>query len=126
MKTGATDRIKITVNAVYQENYSDPRREDHVFFYRIILENHGTSKISLLGKNFELMESFGNRSTLNDRLEVPMDIYPGQIETFDCSCSMRSPAGRLSGHFEVALQKELKIIDVPFPLTELFATSLLN
>lgn len=126
MKTGATDRIRITVSSEYQENYSDPAREDHVFFYRIILENHGNSKISLLGKFSEVVETFGTRQALADNIKEPLEIYPGQKETLDCSCSLRSPAGKLSGFFEVALQNDLKIIDLPIPTTELFAKCLLN
>ena len=126
MKPGASDIIRITVEPEYQENYSDPKREDYVFFYRIILENHGNSKISLLGKYSEVLDTFGERNALADNLKEPLEVFPGQIETLDCSCSLRGQAGILSGHFEVAFQNDLKIIDIPIPTTELYAKTLLN
>jgi ApaG protein len=126
MRKGAIDSLRVTVTSEYQENYSDLSREDHVFFYKIILENCSNTKVSLLGRFSEVIETFGTRIELENIIKEPLEIYPGQLHTLDCSCSLRSPAGKLIGHFEVAILSTLRVINIPIPTTELFAKSLLN
>lgn len=85
METSITDNIIVSVSHEYKGQFSDPERHDHVFFYRVNIENLGSSKVRLLQRHFELLNCNG---TITEILGTAMDvdefeISPGQSAAYD-------------------------------------------
>ena len=128
MKTRVTNNVSISVSYQYQNRYSDDEKRDHVFFYKISIENCGLQKIKLINQYRELIDS--GRFSVSKKQHDPEwgqpDILPGQKVTYDCACSLKSPIGKLLGHIEVALLGIGEVFEARIPETELYATSILN
>ena len=128
MKTVITQDIRISVSYQYQNKYSDGEKRDHVFFYKISIENCSHQKVKLISQYRELVDSI--RFKTNEKLSDPNwgqpDLMPGQTITYDCACSLQSPIGKLIGHIEVALLGFGEVFIAEIPETELYATSILN
>lgn len=128
MKTLITNDIRISVSYQYQNQYSDEDKRDHVFFYKICIENCSLQKVKLVSQYRELIDSVKLRiSKKHDdpKWDQP-NILPGQKVTYDCACSLQSPIGKLKGHLEIAYIGPGEIFNAQLPETELYATSILN
>jgi len=128
MTTQITAGIKISVECIFQAEYSNPERDHFMFAYQISIENLSDSTIQLVSRYWKIFDSNGDHHEVyGDGVvgEQPI-IEPGQIHQYTSGCNLKSEIGFMEGHFNM-----LKLIDetsfkVEIPRFNLIANYVLN
>ncbi len=128
MTTQITEGIKISVECVFQPEYSNPERDHFMFAYLISIENLSDSSIQLMSRYWNIFDSIGDQNEVyGDGVvgEQPI-IEPGQMHQYTSGCNLKSEMGYMEGYFNM-----IKLIDdssfkVDIPRFNLIANYVLN
>lgn len=128
MTTQITEGIKISVECVFQPEYSNPERDHFMFAYLISIENLSDSSIQLMSRYWNIFDSIGDHNEVyGDGVvgEQPI-IQPGQMHQYTSGCNLKSEMGYMEGYFNM-----IKLIDdtsfkVDIPRFNLIANYVLN
>ena len=61
MTSQTTERITVSAESFYQEQYSQPEQDQYVHAYRIRIVNNSALPVKLLSRAWEVIESTGER-----------------------------------------------------------------
>ncbi len=61
MVTKITDGVKISVETIYQPEYSNPANEHFMFAYRVNIENMTENSVQLLNRHWHIFDSNGTK-----------------------------------------------------------------
>lgn len=128
MPTAITNDIKITVETAYQNSRVANPDGDHMFAYRITIENHSDYTIKLLKRHWYIIDS------LNDKTEVEGDgvigqqpvLEPGESHQYVSGCAIRSDIGKMFGTYLMEQQIDGKLFEVTIPEFKLIAPFRMN
>ncbi len=128
MPTAITNDIKITVETAYQNSRVANPDGDHMFAYRITIENHSDYTIKLLKRHWYIIDS------LNDKTEVEGDgvigqqpvLEPGESHQYVSGCAIRSDIGKMFGTYLMEQQIDGKLFEVNIPEFKLIAPFRMN
>lgn len=128
MITQITEGIKISVETVYQPEYSNPEREHFMFAYRIFIENIGDAPIQLISRHWDIFDSKGeHRQVSGDGVvgEQPL-IAPGESHQYTSGCNLKSEYGFMQGHYNMIRLPQHIHFKVDIPRFNLIADYALN
>lgn len=123
-----TEGVKISVESIYQPEYSNPEKEHFMFAYRISIENVGDYTVQLLRRHWQIFDAIGeHREVEGDGVvgEQPV-IQPGESHQYVSGCNLKSEMGYMEGTYQMSRQLDGEIFYVEIPRFNLIANHRLN
>jgi len=123
-----TEGVSISVQTVFQDNYSNPKAMDFLFSYEITIENLSVSPIKLLRRHWYILDSTGCRREVEGEGvigEQPL-LYPGEQFTYVSAASIETEMGRMTGFYTMQNLHAGKLFRVVIPEFELIAPFKMN
>lgn len=117
MVTEITQGIRVTVDTLYQPEYSHPARAHYVFTYRILIENRSDFTIQLLRRKWHIYDGTGVRREVEGDgvLGQQPVLEPGEVHEYVSGCNLRSTMGKMLGTYEMIRVVDGKDFDVSIP-----------
>jgi ApaG protein len=103
MVTKITDGVKISVETIYQPEYSNPANEHFMFAYRVNIENLSENTVQLLNRHWTIFDSNGTRREVEGEGVVGQQpvIEPGDIHEYVSGCNLKTDMGSMKGSYEM-------------------------
>jgi len=128
MATQITAGVKVSVETVYQPEYSNPENQHYMFAYKITIENLGDYSIQLLRRHWYIFDSNGTRREVEGDGVVGLQpvIEPGELHEYVSGCNLKSDMGTMEGDYQVMREMDGSLFDVKIPKFMLIAPHRLN
>jgi len=103
MVTKTTEGIKISVETVYQADYSNPGNEHFMFAYKIQIQNLGEQTVQLLNRHWLIFDSNGTHREVEGQGIVGQQpiLEPGQVHEYVSGCNLKTEMGSMTGTYEM-------------------------
>lgn len=128
MITQITSGIKISVECIYQPEYSNPENMHFMFAYRITIENKSDFTTQLWSRHWEIFDSIGEKKQVDGEGvvgEQPI-IAPGESHQYVSGCNLKSEIGFMEGHYLMIREVDNEPIEIEIPRFNLIANYRLN
>lgn len=128
MVTAITDGVRVSVETVYQPEYSNPANEHFMFAYRIEIENLSDFAIQLLRRQWFIFDSnYSHRTVEGDGVvgEQPV-IETGKSHVYVSGCSLKTDMGCMLGKYLMLRLMDNTQFEVEIPEFQLIAPYKLN
>jgi ApaG protein len=117
MVTAITQDVKISVETIYQDDYSNPANDQFMFAYRIEIENLSDYTIQLKRRKWYIFDSNGNNRMVEGEgvIGIQPIIEPGTSHAYVSGCQLESEIGSMKGHYymsRVLVDSEFTV-DIP-------------
>ncbi len=117
MVTAITEGIKISVETMYQEEYSNPSKDQFMFAYRIEIENLSDYTIQLKRRQWYIFDSNGTEREVEGEGVVGQQpiIEPGNSHSYVSGCQLSTEIGSMKGYYSmsrIAMDADF-IVDIP-------------
>lgn len=101
MVTAITQGVKISVETMYQEEYSNPADGQFMFAYRISIENLSDYSIQLMRRQWFIFDSNGTQREVEGEGVVGIQpvMEPGESHTYVSGCHLGSDMGTMAGNY---------------------------
>jgi len=101
MVTAITEGIKISVDTVYQDEYSNPEKEHFMFAYQITVENLTEYTIQLMRRQWFIFDSNGTQREVEGEGVVGLQpvIESGESYSYVSGCNLTTDMGSMSGSY---------------------------
>lgn len=128
MVTLITEGVKISVESVYQTEYSNPENEHYMFAYRISIENLSNDSVQLLRRHWDIFDSNGTSRQVEGEGVVGLQpiIAPGGVHEYMSGCNLQSDMGYMEGRYQMMREIDGIVFDVDIPRFILAAPYRLN
>jgi ApaG protein len=103
MVTKITDGVKISVETIYQPEYSNPANEHFMFAYRVSIENLTDNSVQLLNRHWHIFDSNGTTREVEGEGVVGQQpvIDPGDNHEYVSGCNLKTDMGSMRGSYEM-------------------------
>ena len=103
MVTKITDGVKISVETIYQPEYSNPANEHFMFAYRVNIENLTENSVQLLNRHWHIFDSNGTKREVEGEGVVGQQpvIEPGDNHEYVSGCNLKTDMGSMKGSYEM-------------------------
>jgi ApaG protein len=128
MITGISQGIKISVETVYQEEYSNPSNDQFMFAYRIEIENLSDYTIQLLRRQWFIFDSAGTMKEVEGEgvIGVQPVLEPGESHAYVSGCQITTDIGSMRGNYSMIRVVDESPFKVEIPEFALIAPYRLN
>lgn len=128
MVTATTQGVKISVDTIYQDEYSNAANEHYMFAYRITIQNLSDVAIQLMRRKWYIFDSNGvNREVEGEGVVgVQPVIQPGEMYQYVSGCNLKTEMGSMKGHYEMIRLAENASFLVNIPEFQLIVPYKLN
>lgn len=101
MATAITQGVKISVDTVYQEEYSNPEKEHFMFAYQITVENLSDYSVQLMRRQWFIFDSNGTQREVEGEGVVGIQpvIEPGESYSYVSGCNLTTDIGSMTGTY---------------------------
>ena len=125
-----TSDIEVKVEPVYMPDHSNPRHQQYVWAYNVVIENKSTHKIKLLNRHWKITDARGcSRDVRGTGVlgEQPV-LGPGEAFGYSSHTVLPTPSGFMTGDYEVVDDAGRTVrVDIPaFTLDDPSSAPLLN
>ncbi|GGH11245.1 Co2+/Mg2+ efflux protein ApaG [Sphingobacterium alkalisoli] len=123
MITQTTSGIKVSVECIYQPEYSNPNNMHFMFAYRITIENASDHTAQLLSRHWEIFDSIGAHKKVDGEGVVGEQptLAPGDTHQYVSGCNLKSDMGYMEGFYTMVREVDSAIIHVDIPRFNLIA-----
>lgn len=123
MVTAITEGIKVSVEARYQKEFSNPGQHHHVFTYKVTIENHSSFTIKLLKRRWEIFDAASTLKVVEGDGVVGQQpvLEPGGRHAYMSGCNLKSGMGKMRGKYIMEKLKDGKLLTVTIPEFQLIA-----
>lgn len=128
MITQSTAGINVSVECVYQSEYSNPDNMHFMFAYRITIENSSDYTAQLISRHWEIFDSIGHHKQVDgDGVvgEQPV-LSPGKSHQYVSGCNLKSELGYMEGYYLMTREVDGKQFKVNIPRFNLIVPFRLN
>ena len=103
MVTKITDGVKISVETIYQPEYSNPANDHFMFAYRVSIENLTENSVQLLNRHWHIFDSNGTKREVEGEGVVGLQpiIGPGDNHEYVSGCNLKTDMGSMKGSYEM-------------------------
>jgi len=128
MATQITDGVKVSVETVYQSEYSNPENDHFMFAYHITIENLGQHSVQLLRRHWVIYDSNGSKREIDGEGVVGLQpiIAPGEQHDYVSGCNLKSEMGYMEGTYQMLREIDGSLFDVNIPRFSLVAPFRMN
>lgn len=123
-----TEGVKVSVETIYQPEYSNPSNDHFMFAYRIQIENLGAYSVQLMRRHWLIFDSNGSRREVEGEGVVGQQpvIAPGGMHEYVSGCNLQTDMGTMEGTYEMRRLVDNESINVSIPKFSLIAPFKLN
>lgn len=123
-----TEGVKITVDTVYQPEYSNPAKEHFMFAYKIIIENLTDYSVQLLARHWVIFDSNGSKREVEGEGVVGLQpiIEPGNYHEYVSGCNLKTDMGSMQGTYTMKRLVDNELFEAAIPQFLLVAPFKLN
>lgn len=123
MQMSTTNGICITVETMYQPQYSKPLESEYVHAYRIIIENLRDYPVQLLSRHWHIWDATGIWREVEGEGVVGVQpvIPPDADYQYVSGCHLRAEFGHMHGSFEMLCLETDTTFTVEIPYFDLIA-----
>ncbi|WP_437919418.1 Co2+/Mg2+ efflux protein ApaG [Sphingobacterium sp. LRF_L2] len=128
MTTQITEGVRVSVDVIYQPEYSNPEKLHYMFSYQVTIENLSAYTIQLLNRHWDIFDSCGDFKQVDGEGvvgEQPI-LAPGSSHQYISGCNLKSEIGYMEGYYEMSRQLDDSTFLVDIPRFSLIATFKLN
>ena len=128
MVTATTEGVKVSVETFYQREHSGLTTGEHVFAYRITIENKGPHTIQLLHRHWHIFDSVNEwREVEGEGVvgEQPV-IEPGGFHQYVSGCTLQGSMGKMFGSYEMERSEDGVRFQVAIPEFRMIVPEILN
>ena len=128
MVTKITDGVKISVETIYQPEYSNPANEHFMFAYRINIENMTENSVQLMNRHWHIFDSNGTKREVEGEGvvgEQPV-IEPGDNHEYVSGCNLKTEMGSMKGSYGMKRIVDNRTFHVNIPEFYLIAPYKMN
>lgn len=117
MPTAITNDIKISVETFYRNSQPGVQHGEHLFAYRITIENCGDYTIKLLRRHWRIVDSLNGIEEVEGEGVIGQQpvLEPGQQHQYVSGCGLRSEMGKMFGSYLLERQLDGKRFRVRIP-----------
>ncbi len=128
MPTATTNDIRITVETAYQNNRNYNTNGEHMFAYRITIQNTGDYTIKLLRRHWYITDINVENTEVEGEGVVGLQpvLEPGETHQYVSGCAIQSEFGKMHGTYLMERQIDGKQFKVTIPLFNLIVPYRLN
>ena len=128
MVTQITEGVKVSVETVYQSEYSNPANDHYMFAYKINIENLSEYSVQLLSRHWLIFDSNGAHREVEGEGVVGQQpvIEPGTSHEYVSGCNLKSDMGSMKGTYLMKRLVDEEDFEVKFPEFYLIAPYRLN
>jgi ApaG protein len=101
MVTQITEGVKVSVETVYQSEYSNPANEHFMFAYKVNIENLTEYSVQLLSRLWNIFDSNGAHRQVEGEgvVEQQPVIEPGNSHEYVSGCNLKTDMGSMKGEY---------------------------
>ena len=123
-----TEGVKVSVETLYQPEYSNPANDHFMFAYRINIENVGNYAVQLMRRHWYIFDSNGNKREVEGEGVVGLQpiIEPGKSHEYVSGCNLKTDMGAMKGEYQMLRVFDDVLFDVTIPEFYLIAPYKLN
>ncbi len=128
MTTHITEGVKISVETIYQPEYSNPANEHYMFAYKINIENLTDYSVQLMRRHWFIFDSNGTRREVEGEGVVGQQpvIDPGKSHEYVSGCNLKTDIGKMEGSFEMRRLIDDEEFEVKIPNFNMIAPYKMN
>ena len=128
MVTCITDGVKVSVETIYQPEYSNPANDHFMFAYKVTIENKGSYSVRLLSRHWYIFDSNGAKREVEGEGVVGMQpiIEPGSSHEYVSGCNLKTDMGTMKGQYRMMRMLDNTFFDVQIPEFDLIAPYRMN
>lgn len=128
MVTFTTDGVKVSVETMYQPEYSNPANDHFMFAYKVTIENTGSYAVRLLSRHWFIFDSNGAKREVEGEGVVGMQpvIEPGDAHEYVSGCNLKTDMGNMKGQYRMMRLLDNTYFDVQIPEFYLIAPYRMN
>ncbi|PJJ83452.1 Co2+/Mg2+ efflux protein ApaG [Mucilaginibacter auburnensis] len=128
MVTCITDGVKVSVETIYQPEYSNPANDHFMFAYKVTIENKGSYSVRLLSRHWHIFDSNGAKREVEGEGVVGMQpvIEPGSSHEYVSGCNLKTDMGTMKGQYRMMRLLDNTFFDVQIPEFDLIAPYRMN
>ena len=128
MITEITDGVKISVETIYQPEYSNPVNEHFMFAYKIQIENLSNYSVQLMRRHWYIFDSNGSHREVEGEGVVGLQpvIEPGESHEYVSGCNLKTDFGTMKGSYQMRRTVDNEEFDVTIPEFYLIAPYRMN
>ncbi|MCO4292730.1 Co2+/Mg2+ efflux protein ApaG [Solitalea sp. MAHUQ-68] len=128
MVTKITDGVKISVETVYQPEYSNPANNHFMFAYKITIENLTDYTVQLLRRHWYIFDSNGTHREVEGEGVVGQQpvIEPGESHEYVSGCNLNTEIGTMKGTYQMLRIFDGSHFDVNIPEFHLVSPHRMN
>jgi len=126
--TKVTEGIKVSVETIFQEVYSDPAKNYFLFTYKIRLENTSDYDVQLQRRKWDITDSIAENRVVEGAGVVGQQpiLRPGQVYEYESACNLKSEFGKMTGNYTFERIVDGAQFSVEVPEFKLFVPYRLN
>ena len=128
MVTIITDGVKVSVETIYQPEYSNPANDHFMFAYKVTIENMGNYAVRLLGRHWYIFDSNGAKREVEGEGVVGQQpvIEPGNSHEYVSGCNLKTDMGSMKGEYQTSRLMDNTVFNVHIPEFYLIAPYRMN
>lgn len=128
MATAITDGVKVSVETIYQPEYSNPANEHFMFAYRIEISNLSDYPVQLMRRQWFIFDSNSSRREVEGEGVVGLQpiIAPGESHVYVSGCNLKTDMGSMQGKYLMKRVVDDAEFEVDIPEFQLIAPYKLN
>ncbi len=123
MVTEITEGVKVSVETIYQPEYSNPGNEHFMFAYKVRIENLGQYSVQLMRRHWYIFDSNGSHREVEGEGVVGQQpvIEPNQNHEYVSGCNLKTDIGSMKGAYIVKRLVDDAEFEVNIPEFQLVA-----
>jgi ApaG protein len=123
-----TDGVKVSVETVYQPEYSNAANDHFMFAYKIQIENLSDYSVQLISRHWNIFDSNGTKREVEGDGVVGQQpvIVPGEMHEYVSGCNLQTEMGTMEGSYEMKRLVDNTSLIVQIPKFELITPYRLN
>lgn len=128
MVSQITAGIKISVEVVYQPEYSKPEQDHFMFAYKITIENLTEYSVQLLRRQWYIFDSNGTHREVEGEGVVGVQpiIAPHEHYSYMSGCNLKTDLGSMEGYYQMMREVDGTLLKIDIPKFSLMADHKLN
>src|SRR3569833_2689750 len=117
MITIITDGVKVSVETIYQPEYSNPANDHYMFAYKISIENVGAATVQLLRRHWEIFDSNGAKREVEGEGVIKQQPVkkPKNTHKYVSGCNLKTDMGSMKGEYQMVRQVDNGSLNVQIP-----------
>ncbi len=117
MVTQITEGVKISVETIYQPEYSNPVNDHYMFAYKINIENLTDYSVQLMRRHWHIFDSNGTHRDVEGDGVVGLQpvIDPGSSHEYVSGCNLKTDIGSMKGSYAMRRLVDSEEFEVRIP-----------